>query len=645
MDTKLYLTLILVRAIYSGMQIIVKAALDAGINTFVFTFYQQATATIFLVPIALISERATFTLELYNIALAYTSATLASATVNSIPVITFILAVLLGLETLKIKSLAGIAKILGVALCLAGVVAIAFYQGPPLKSLNPHRLQLVNKASPTTGGGASSSSTKAWVLGCFLMFLANIGWSLWLLLQGGVLKDYPSKLLFNTFICIFSTIQTFFAAIILERDFTRWKLGLDIGLLAVAYCGIIGTGVSFYLQSWCIERAGPVVLAMWTPLSLVITVSFLWFVFGETIYVGSIVGGALMAGGLYGVLWGKSKEQAQGGGLAVSREDGKEEVIQMEQILSKVALRGGMNTFVFTFYVQAMGTIFIAPVAIVSEWATFTLELYNVALDYTSAALVAAIGNTIPVITFVLALFLGMEAVNIKSLVGIAKLLGVALCLAGVMAIAFYQGPPLKSLNPHHLQLGHKTSETAGNSTNATSSWVKGCFLMLLANVGWCLWLVLQGGVLKQYPSKLLFTTSTCVFSTILSFFTALIFERDFARWKLGLDVGLLAVAYSGIIGTGVGFYLQSWCIERAGPVVLAMSTPLSLVITISCLSFVFGETVYCGSIIGGVLMVGGLYGVLWGKSKEQEHGSRLPLSMEVKEKPQLRPMEVDTAG
>jgi hypothetical protein len=31
--------------------------------------------------------------------------------------------------------------------------------------------------------------------------------------------------------------------------------------------GIVGTGVCFYLQTWCVDMKGPVFLAMWNPLS------------------------------------------------------------------------------------------------------------------------------------------------------------------------------------------------------------------------------------------------------------------------------------------------------------------------------------------------------------------------------------------
>uniref|UniRef100_A0A453FRL9 WAT1-related protein n=1 Tax=Aegilops tauschii subsp. strangulata TaxID=200361 RepID=A0A453FRL9_AEGTS len=72
-----------------------------------------------------------------------------------------------------------------------------------------------------------------------------------------------------------------------------------------------------------------------------------------------------------------------------------------------------------------------------------------------------------------------------------------------------------------------------------------------------------------------------------------------------------------GFVVTGVSYYLQAWCADMKGPVFLAVWTPLCFVLTIFCSSFFLGEIVHLGSILGGVLLVGGLYSVLWGKSKE----------------------------
>ena len=51
--------------------------------------------------------------------------------------------------------------------------------------------------------------------------------------------------------------------------------------------------------------------------------------------------------------------------------------------------------------------------------------------------------------------------------------------------------------------------------------------------------------MLEAYPSKLLNTTLQMIFATIQSFFIALAAERDFAKWRLGLDARLIAVVYS----------------------------------------------------------------------------------------------------
>ncbi|CAJ1974672.1 unnamed protein product, partial [Sphenostylis stenocarpa] len=72
-----------------------------------------------------------------------------------------------------------------------------------------------------------------------------------------------------------------------------------------------------------------------------------------------------------------------------------------------------------------------------------------------------------------------------------------------------------------------------------------------------------------------------------------------------------------GIMVTGVTYYFQTWVIEKKGPVFLAMSTPLALIITIFASATVFGEMISLGSVLGGFVLILGLYSVLWGKNRE----------------------------
>uniref|UniRef100_A0A0D9WBU8 EamA domain-containing protein n=1 Tax=Leersia perrieri TaxID=77586 RepID=A0A0D9WBU8_9ORYZ len=638
---KPYVIAIIIQVIYTGLYVVSKAAFDQGMNTFVFIFYRQAAATLLLLPLAIILERRnappmslrlftklfmyallgnTISMNMYNISLKYTSATVGSATSNSVPVVTFFLAVLLRLEVIRLRTLSGVAKAAGVALCLGGVLA-------------------------------------------------------------SLLKEYPNKLLATLLQCGLSTIQSLLlAAAVVRGDAAAWRLRLDAGLLAVAYTGFVVTGVSFYLQAWCIEKKGPVFLAMSNPLCFVFTIFCSSFFLGEIVHLGSILGGILLVAGLYSVLWGKSKEQhislqltlaaaagSTGGeeekqqqqqqGKSVSPEQQESEMEEKKPyviavmiqviyagmfVVTKAAFDNGFNTFVFVFYRQAAATLLLLPLALLLERTnvrsmsfmllvklffcafignTFSLNLYNVSMKVTSATVASAASNSLPVITFFLALITRMESAKVRRLSGMAKIAGVLLCFAGVMVLALYKGPALNPINHHHLAVftGKRSNTTTSSSRG---QWMRGIFLMVVASATWSVWIVLQAAVLKEFPNKMLLTSTQCVFSTLQTFAVAAVAERDLSSWKLRLDISLLAVLYTGLVVTGVSYYLQAWCVELKGPVFLAMFSPLCLILTIFCSSFFLADIVHLGSIIGGILLVGGLYSVLWGKSIEMNNNN-----------------------
>ncbi|KAK8472642.1 hypothetical protein PHAVU_002G268800 [Phaseolus vulgaris] len=302
---KPYLVVILIQAIYAAMFLLSKAAFDHGMNNFIFVFYRQTAATIFLIPFAFFFEWITASLDIYGIALIYTSATLAASITNCLPAITFFLALLFRIEVLKVNSAPGVAKLVGVVACLTGAAILAFYKGPHLELLSHFNLLGYHKSQEHLGHAASPS----WIKGCFLMLLSSTFWGMWLVLQTFVIKGYPSKLLFTTLQCFLSSIQSLGIALAVERDIEQWKLGWNVRLLAVVYCGIMVTGVTYYLQAWVIEKKGPVFLAMATPLALIMTIISSSFILGEIITLGSLLGSIVLVIGLYCVLWGKSREQ------------------------------------------------------------------------------------------------------------------------------------------------------------------------------------------------------------------------------------------------------------------------------------------------------------------------------------------------
>lgn len=85
---------------------------------------------------------------------------------------------------------------------------------------------------------------------------------------------------------------------------------------------------------------------------------------------------------------------------------------------------------------------------------------------------------------------------------------------------------------------------------------------------------------------------------------------------------------------------MQVWVIDKSGPVFLAMTMPITLLVTIMMTmpitllvtimlsSFLLEVTL--GSIIGGVVMIGGLYCVLWAKRTEQMAVSKQRMAVPV---------------
>lgn len=75
-----------------------------------------------------------------------------------------------------------------------------------------------------------------------------------------------------------------------------------------------------------------------------------------------------------------------------------------------------------------------------------------------------------------------MEELKLRSPSGIAKLTGVALCLAGVLVIALYAGELLSAVNHHHAFVAaptHAASATAPK-TLMGATWIKGTFMAVL---------------------------------------------------------------------------------------------------------------------------------------------------------------------
>ncbi|KAF3340496.1 WAT1-related protein [Carex littledalei] len=322
------LAMMTVQVGFAGLNIVSKLAMDSGMSPFVMITYRNIVATVFLAPLAFLLERktimelkgktlfqlflcsifgATLNQILYFVGLKYSSPTIACALSNMLPAITFVMAVPFRMETVRIKTVSGQAKVWGTVLCVGGSMLMTFYKGSLIKLWGPH----IHWRYASTSAAATSASTGGshhMVLGAVLVIASCFAWAIWFIIQAKMCRSFASPYTSSTLLCFMAGMQCLVISFAVERKWSVWVLGWDIRLVAVLYIGVVGSGLAFALMSWCIQRRGPLFVSMFSPLLLVIVAILGWGILDEKLFLGSAVGSALIVGGLYLVLWGKGRE-------------------------------------------------------------------------------------------------------------------------------------------------------------------------------------------------------------------------------------------------------------------------------------------------------------------------------------------------
>ncbi|XP_074273672.1 WAT1-related protein At4g30420-like [Silene latifolia] len=320
------IAMVSMQLLFAVMALMNRAALLEGMSPRVFIFYRQAIATLVISPIAFctrgksnrpVSNMTTksFILifitsfigvvlyqSMYFEGLFLASSSMASATSNLIPAVTFLIAALLRLEQVNMKAMTSIAKIVGTIICVGGAISMALFKGP--KILNT-QLPLSNSlVSPLFG-----ASDINWLIGCLWLFASTSCWSSWLIMQVPVTARYPDHLSLSAWTCLISTFQAGIIAFILEKDPNAWNFSSStLQLGCCFFSGVFGSAVQFFVQSWCVTQRGPFYSAMFSPLCTVITTVLAFIFLQEKLHVGSLLGAIAVMSGLYVVLWGKSEE-------------------------------------------------------------------------------------------------------------------------------------------------------------------------------------------------------------------------------------------------------------------------------------------------------------------------------------------------
>ncbi|KAK6922861.1 EamA domain [Dillenia turbinata] len=284
-------------------------------------------------------------------------------------------------------------------------------------------------------------------------------------------------------------------------------------------------------------------------------------------------------------------------------------------VFFKLAKLDGMSMPILVAYRYMFSTAFVAPLALILEKGTLAQNLIMESLVLTSATFAAAMLNLTPSFTFILAVTFRVEKMGTGTLAGKAKVLGTLVSLGGAMLLSFYKGLKIDfwSLNVHILK-----HQDVAKSQGMPNNQVLGLLLGIISCLLYAAWFLLQAKMIKLYPvysSAALMCASASVQATLF----ALFMEKDhWSSWKLGCNIRLFASVYSGIVGSGLGVALMGWCTKIKGPLYVSSFYPVSLVFVALVGSLILDEKLHLGSILGGFLIVIGLYGFLWGKAHEE---------------------------
>ncbi|CAL1374459.1 unnamed protein product [Linum trigynum] len=305
-------------------------------------------------------------------------------------------------------------------------------------------------------------------------------------------------------------------------------------------------------------------------------------------------------------------------------------------IITKFALDQGMSQHVLVVYRHAIATAVIAPFALIFDRKvrpkmtkgiflkvallgllepTIDQNLYYTGMKYTSATFAAAMVNVLPAFAFLMAWLLRLESVNLKKVHSQAKIMGTIVTVGGAMLMTLIKGA--------RVNLPWTEGVQAATTSAAAQDPVKGAAMIAIGCLSWAGFVILQAITLKSYPAELSLTALICVMGTVEGSVLAIGMEwGNPSAWVIGFDTKFLAAAYSGVICSGMAYYIQGVVMKTKGPVFVTAFSPLSMVIVTVLGSIFLSEVLYMGRILGAIVIVTGLYMVLWGKSKDQQPGS-----------------------
>jgi drug/metabolite transporter (DMT)-like permease len=134
-------------------------------------------------------------------------------------------------ESLNMKSKAGVAKIIGTLTSFAGVMILTLYKGVPLT----HQVESSSSSVSSSDHHHAEPSKKNWTLGTVALLANCLCFSFWLLLQSKLTKKYPALYSSTAYMFLISSVQGGGLTVAIQRRTSVWVLKKPVEIAAVLY--------------------------------------------------------------------------------------------------------------------------------------------------------------------------------------------------------------------------------------------------------------------------------------------------------------------------------------------------------------------------------------------------------------------------